>query len=134
MSRDVDPRFAPGELLFRSISRGHLKGTSVKANALKLQISVAREAHETAEQVQRRALAGRFPQFNGVAQITVRQARGCEHGAVRVACIDEPTREINAHALIALWTEASPDSDIEEAVEKVRTLLARELTLVLAPK
>lgn len=134
MKRSVEPRFSSEEKLYRGVAKDQLRGSIVKPSALSLQISVNRQHFESAEQVHQRALQSNHRKFNGVAQISVKQARGCHHGQIRVSCIDEPTRDLPAHALIALWTEASLENEIDVDVEHVRVLLARELKVEIPPK
>lgn len=133
MVRPHELRFAATEVLFRQVAHYQIRNNCIKPSALRLQISVARSKYESATEVQERARR-KAPLYDGVMQIDVQQIRQCGHGHVQVSCIDDPTEQIPSHALIAMWTEASPDHTIDEDLEYVRVLLAREMRLKLPPR
>jgi len=129
----VELRFAPTELLFRRIAKDQLKASQIKHSQLRLQISVCRSTQDSAEAVQDRELQNNS-KFNGVAEISVEAARSVCHAPINVACIHEPTSDIPSHSLIAIWTTASPEEEIEEHVDKIRILLSRAMAVVLPPR
>lgn len=95
MTRPMDLEFGPGERLWRRVEVGHVRAGTVKANALRLQISVVREKYGCLESV---------PQgkWNGVAETTAGTAFAVSNQPVYVVCVDDPTPAEQGHALVAM--------------------------------
>lgn len=94
--RTIDVEFSTEEKLWRRIEVGHVgKDGMLKANAMRLQVSIVREKHGTIDQV----TSGKF---NGVATTTAGQAVRQTEAALTAVCIDDPLEEQEGHALIAV--------------------------------
>jgi hypothetical protein len=130
--RDVDPRFASNENLFRAIAKDTLRQGEVKPQSLRLQISVSRSRFDSAATARLRSIE-RMSKFNGIAQISVANVRSICCGVVEAICVDEPLHNNDGHTLVALVTEAPPDADIEQDTAEVRVRLARHMQIVIPP-
>ncbi len=124
--RPIDLEFAVDERLWRRIEVNHIdKQSRVKANALRLQVSVVRDRYGTLERVP----SGKF---NGVAETTAGAVSSVTEGQVRVVCIDEPTDIEPGHALIA-FVVAPGEQAPAEVVNATRMRLASGMRVVRAP-
>lgn len=74
------------------------------------------------------------PKFNGIAEITVDDARSAKTDKVHAVCIDEPLADFDEHALIALVTDEPPGHLSEEERNAVRALLAEKMRVVRKPE
>lgn len=131
MTRPHQVAFAQGERLFRRIEKGALdrEGKKIKHTSLRLQISVDRESFARIDDLPPASL----PKFNGVAAIRAGAARTIGRGPVCVVCVDEPSKEDDAHALIAVVTSAEPAAEIEADVGAARMLIAQKMEVVVSP-
>lgn len=132
--RAVDICFAPDELLWRAISTDDVvkKTGAVKPSCLRLQISVARSSK--GRQCMDSALRPTAPpKYNGIAQVTVEEARTAKTEKVQAVCVDEPDGEYDEHALIALVTCEPPGRIAQEDINEARALLAGKMTVARKP-
>lgn len=125
MSRPIDLSFGVGERLWRRIETGHVSDTSVKPNAIRLQVSVTREKYGTRELV----CQGKF---NGIAETTAGDVAGLSQGQLQIVCVDEPVMDNEAHALIAMVLAPGIPEELG-AVNILRALVARKFQIVLKP-
>lgn len=132
--RAVDIRFAPDEKLWRAINKGYVSKTDkgIKPSQLRLQISVARSGKGSGSMDSAKP-PGAPANFNGVAEVTAERVRSASTELVRVACIDEPTREQPEHALVAVFTDADPSAVNDEHWTAVRDSIAHLMTIVRYP-
>ncbi|MCL2825531.1 MAG: hypothetical protein FWD57_16180 [Polyangiaceae bacterium] len=126
--RQPDIGFGADELLWRRIEAKDLDCDGVvKANSLRLQISVVREKYGDIQNVT-------HLKWNGVAEIEAQAACNTETaGQVRVVCVDDPNKDEPGHALIAFV--AVPGVAVSEAeVNKTRGALAELMRIKVPPQ
>ena len=128
-----DPKclaFETGERLYRTVASDQVLRTGkVKPSALRPQFSVQRSRYVgEPEHVQLRG------KFNGVAGISVDALREIRGEVLAVHCIYEPSKEDEAHSLIALSTDVPFGSDgIEQDFERVRAAIASAMNVAKSP-
>ena len=124
--------FGAREKLWRTIGPRDLGGEGakkkVKPNALRLQISVERDAFTTLDNV----INSRDSARNGVAEIEATEAVAAGPGPLRVTLVDDPQRDLQAHALIALTAHLDATTTDEDA-SRARQSLAEKMAIVRAP-
>lgn len=132
MAREHDVTFAAEERLWRRIERGDIKGTSIKPNRLRLQISIIRERHGKKEDVP-------YKKWNGIAEARANAAAAIKEGNLRVACVDEPMKacrddgvSLDGHALIAIITTPG-DTISGDEMNAARVAIARAFQIVREP-
>ncbi|MCL2825472.1 MAG: hypothetical protein FWD57_15885 [Polyangiaceae bacterium] len=127
-NRQPDIEFGADELLWRRIEAKDLDCDGVvKANSLRLQVSVVRQKYGDIQNVP-------HLKWNGVAVIAAQTACNTETtGHVRVVCVDDPNTDEPGHALIAFV--AGPGSAVSEAeVTKTRAALAELMRIAVPPQ
>lgn len=127
MSRQVDLAFGAEEKLWRRIEQRNVakRDRSIKPNSLRLQISVVREKHANRESVC-------HDKFNGIAETTAGEVASLFEGPITVVCIDEPTKDNDGHALIAMVL-APGDSLSDDQETDLRIRLAKSMKVVVDP-
>ncbi len=125
MPRQHDLTFGRDEKVWRRIEAGQVRGTEVKASALRLQISIVRERYGARESV----TAGKW---NGVAETSAGEVTALDCGAINVVCVDDPSEEIPGHALVAMVVKPG-DTATQDLVNAARAKIAGLLRIVVAP-
>lgn len=132
MTRKVDVNFATNERLFRSVAKDAMDaGGKVKAQKLRLQISVAREKYGPAQ----RCVNPSYPHINGIVSIEAGQAHGLMAKDITTASatvVDEPLPDQDEHALISLVAVPGTIASDEET-DKVRAAVAAKMIVHTAP-
>lgn len=126
-TRAVDPHFDQDEAIWRRIEKNNIvaKTNTVKASALRLQVSVVRQRHGVRDSVTE-------GKFNGIAETTALKASSVTTGDARFACIDDPNKDQPGHALLALLVE--PGKTATQAhLNAVREQLALQFRVVQSP-
>ncbi len=129
--RPIDPFFAAGEVLYRSIGRGDVARGAVKGSSLRLHVSVQRDAHGGTV-----ATAGaRDAARAGVATITARDVWALPAaGGIRAACVDDPLGADESHAMIAFVSIAEPATEDTETMKRqLREHLAASFAVRVPP-
>lgn len=114
MTRAVDPTFDCTEKVWRRIEKRAVgKDRRLKPSAFRLQVSVARERYGTIGEVTQ-------GKWNGVAEATASALVALAFGDLRVACVDEPLKTDDAHALVAAVLDPGKPApaDVKNAVRQ----------------
>jgi hypothetical protein len=117
--------FDPAELLDRTFAKDQTRDGKLKPNALKPQFSVYRS--NVPGDPQPIPLYGKF---NGIAEVRVDQVRGLTQGPLVAHCVYEPTKDNEAHSLIAICTDAPLGTALEADFEKLRAAIVAAMTIV----
>jgi len=127
MTRQVDPHFQGSEALWRRIEKRHVdaKSTTLKGSALRLQVSMVRELYGDRNLVT-------DGKFNGVAEISAGDASSVSFGDARFVVVDEPLRELEGHALVAIVVDPGKTAP-QDALNAAREQLALRFRIIQSP-